>query len=42
MGAIAANFFVSFPSRKKKEEIYVEFLHEIFKQIESEKVLKNY
>jgi len=27
------------PERRKKEEIYVEFLHDIFKQIETEKVL---
>jgi hypothetical protein len=28
------------PEKRKKEEIYVEFLHDIFKQIETEKVLK--
>ncbi len=28
------------PERRKKEELYVEFLHNIFKQIESEKMLK--
>jgi len=28
------------PEKRKKEEIYVDFLHDIFKQIESEKVLK--
>ncbi|MBN1779612.1 hypothetical protein JW948_00665 [bacterium] len=27
------------PEKRKKEEIYVEFLHDIFKQIETEKVL---
>lgn len=27
------------PEQRKKEELYVEFLHDIFKQIESEKVL---
>ena len=30
------------PEKRKKEEIYVQFLHDIFKQIESEKVLKKY
>ncbi|MBN1350608.1 hypothetical protein JXJ21_14420 [candidate division KSB1 bacterium] len=29
------------PERRKKEEIYVDFLHNIFRQIESEKVLRN-
>ena len=28
------------PEKRKKEEIYVEFLHDIFKQIETEKVLR--
>lgn len=28
------------PEKRKKEEIYVEFLHDIFRQIETEKVLK--
>ena len=28
------------PEKRKKEEIYVEFLHDIFRQIESEKVLR--
>ena len=28
------------PEKRKKEEIYVEFMHDIFKQIETEKVLK--
>lgn len=28
------------PEKRKKEEIYVEFLHDIFKQIETEKVLQ--
>ena len=28
------------PEKRKKEEIYVDFLHDIFRQIESEKVLK--
>jgi len=28
------------PEQRKKEELYVEFLHDIFKQIENEKVLK--
>ena len=28
------------PEKRKKEEIYVEFLHDLFKQIETEKVLK--
>jgi len=30
------------PEKRKREEIYVEFLHDIFKQIETEKVLKKY
>jgi len=29
-----------YPEQRKKEEIYVEFLHDLFKQIESEKILK--
>lgn len=28
------------PEKRKKEELYVEFMHDIFKQIEAEKVLK--
>jgi hypothetical protein len=28
------------PEQRKKEELYVEFLHDIFKQIETEKILK--
>lgn len=28
------------PEQRKKEELYVEFLHDIFKQIENEKMLK--
>lgn len=28
------------PERRKKEELYVEFMHDIFKQIETEQVLK--
>ena len=28
------------PDQRKKEELYVEFLHDIFKQIEKEKMLK--
>ncbi|KAA3657369.1 MAG: hypothetical protein DWQ10_13470 [Calditrichaeota bacterium] len=28
------------PEKRKKEEIYVEFLHDIFRQIEAEKVLR--
>ena len=28
------------PEKRKKEELYVEFLHNIFKQIETEQVLK--
>jgi len=30
------------PEKRKREEIYVEFLHDIFKQIETEKVLRKY
>ena len=28
------------PEQRKKEELYVEFLHDIFKQIEKENILK--
>ncbi len=28
------------PEKRKREELYVEFLHDIFKQIETEKILK--
>ena len=28
------------PEKRKREEIYVEFLHDIFRQIETEKILK--
>jgi len=28
------------PEKRKKEELYLEFLHDIFKQIETEKILK--
>lgn len=28
------------PAQRKKEELYVEFLHDIFRQIETEKILK--
>ena len=28
------------PEQRKKEELYVEFMHDVFKQIESEKILK--
>jgi hypothetical protein len=28
------------PEQRKKEELYVEFLHDVFKQIEQEKILK--
>ena len=35
-------FFYPFhPEKRKKEEIFVEFLHDIFKQIETEKILLN-
>ena len=29
------------PEQRKKEELYVEFMHDIFKQIETEKILKS-